>query len=44
MPDFQYKELPDFGLFALQQRFRTRELEDLYIRYEQRSLIGKINF
>ena len=36
-----YTDLPDLGLFALQQRFRTKELEDLYIRYEQRSLIGE---
>jgi hypothetical protein len=33
--------LPDLGLSALQQRFKTKELEDLYLRYEQRSLIGK---
>jgi len=36
-----YTDLPDLGLFALQQRFRAKELEELYIRYEQRSLIGK---
>ena len=38
---FVYIEMPDFGLSILQNRFRTKNLENLYKRYEQRYLLSK---
>ena len=38
---FVYNEMPDFGLTVLQNRFRAKNLEDQYKRYEQRILISE---
>ena len=39
--DDRYNEMPDFGLSVLQSRFRAKNLEDQYKRYEQRILLSK---
>ena len=39
---FVYIEMPDFGLSILQNRFRTKNLENLYKRYEQRYLLSEL--
>ena len=33
--------LPDFTLVSLQKRFQSKDLEELYKRYEQRAQIGQ---
>ena len=40
--EFQDQDyVPDFGLSYLQERFKAKDLEKLYLRYEQRAQIGK---
>ena len=36
-----FLDMPDIGLKSLQERFQSRDLEELYKRYEQRTQIGE---
>ncbi|TRY75805.1 hypothetical protein TCAL_07001 [Tigriopus californicus] len=40
LEEYEFEEMPDFALECLQDRFRGKDLEKLYQRYEQRAQLG----
>lgn len=41
LEEYVFEEMPDYALECLQERFRGKDLEKLYQRYEQRAQLGK---